>query len=152
MGIAGEHMHRLDVVAINLPLQHFAFGIVEVALLNQSMPFHYNELLELGVVPVLAFGDARLGDVNAHLTCIEGVYQLGEATTVIHIHLQVKGGLLVRQITEVGAVELLGKAASRYLRNHQRLGLFGELLKQINNTTKGNLMSNRYVAIAAYLF
>ena len=74
------------MVARNFPLQHFAFGIVEVALLNQSMAFHHNELLELGVVPVLALGDAGFGDIDAHLSCIEGVHQFGKTPAVIYVH------------------------------------------------------------------
>ena len=38
---------------------------------------HYEEL-PLSVVPVLALGDAGLGDVDAHLTGIVCVYQLGK--------------------------------------------------------------------------
>ena len=54
-----------------------------------------NEELPLGVVPMLAFGNAWLADIDAYLPCIEGVHQLCERTSVIHIHLQREGGLLV---------------------------------------------------------
>ena len=61
-------MDSLDVVARNFPLQHFALRIIEVALLDEAVAFHHNELLELGIVPVLTFGNAGLGDVDAYLT------------------------------------------------------------------------------------
>ena len=78
VSIAREHMDSLDVVTRDFPLQHTAIGIVEVALLDKAVTRHHNELLELGVVPVLALGDAGLGDVDAHLTGIVCVYQLGK--------------------------------------------------------------------------
>ena len=85
-------------------VEDFAFWVVEIPLLNQSMTSHHDELLELGVVPVLAFGDARLADVDGDLTGIQGMHQLGEAATGIHIHLQWEGRLLIRQIREVRGV------------------------------------------------
>ena len=115
MGVAGEHVDGLNVVAVDFPFEDFAFGVVEVTLLNEAMTFDDNELLELCVMPVLTFGDAGLTDVDADLACVEGVYQLGEATAVIDVHLQREGGLLVGKVAEIGAVELLGKATRRNL-------------------------------------
>ena len=135
MRIAGEHVDGLDVIAIYLPLQHFAFRIVEVALLDEAVARHHNELLKLGVVPVLALGNAGLGDIDTHLTGIKGMHQLGEAATGVHIHLEREGSLLVGQVAEVGTVELLGKAAGRYLRNHEGLGLLGKTLEEFYNFT-----------------
>ena len=117
MCIAWEHVDSLDVVAIYFPFEDFAFGVIEVSLLNEAVTFDDNELLKLGVVPVLTLGDARLGDVDADLSCVEGVYQLGEAASVINVHLQWEGGLLVGKVAEVGAVELLGEAVSRNFRD-----------------------------------
>ena len=86
MGVAGEHVHGLDLVAIHFPFQNFSLRVVQVALLDESVAFDHDELLELGVVPVLALGDARLGDVDAHLPRIQGVNQLGEGAAVIYVH------------------------------------------------------------------
>ncbi len=140
-------MDGLDVVTIYLPLQHFAFGIVEVALLDEAVAFHHNELFKFGVVPVLAFGDAGLGDVDTHLTGIEGMYQLGEAATIVHVHLEWEGGLFVWQVTEESAVELLGKTTCRYIRDHEGLGLIGKALQEFDNTTKSYMVRNGAVAI-----
>ena len=73
MCVAWEHVDGLDVVAVNFPFEDFAFGIIEITLLDESVTFHDNELLELGVVPVLALGDAGLGDVDADLAAVEGM-------------------------------------------------------------------------------
>ena len=113
MGVAREHVDGLDVVAIYFPFEDFAVGVVEVALLNEAVAFDDNELLELCIVPVLTFGNAGLADVDADLACIEGVHKLCEAATVIDVHLQREGGLLVGQVAQVGAVEFLGEAVSR---------------------------------------
>ncbi len=146
---AREHVDGGDVIAIDLPLQHFAFGIIQVPLLNQAMPLDHNELLELGIVPVLALGDAGLGDVDAHLARIQGMHQLGEGAAVVHVHLEREGGLLVRQVAEVGAVEFLGKAAGRDLGDHQGLGLFGEALQEFDYLAQSDVMGNGAVAVAA---
>ena len=87
VGVAGEHVDALDVVAGDFELDDFAFGVVEVALLDKAVTAHHDEELPLGVVPVLAFGDARLRNVNRNLTAIQGVNQLGKRASVVHIHL-----------------------------------------------------------------
>ncbi len=149
MGVAREHVDGLDVVAIDFPLQHFALGIVQVPLLDEPVALDHNKLLELGVVPVLALGDTGLGDVDAYLTGIEGVHQLSEGAAVVHVHLEREGHFLLGQVAEVGAVELLGKAAGRDLGDHQSLGLFSEALEEFHNLAKGHMMGNGAVAVAA---
>ena len=64
----------------------------------------YDEELPLGVVPMLAFGDTRLGDIDADLSAIQGVDQLRETASVIHIHLQGECHLLFRKIREIRGV------------------------------------------------
>ena len=65
MGIARKHVNCLNVISIYFPFQNFTLGVIEIALLDKSVTFDYDELLKLSVVPVLAFGDAGLGDVDA---------------------------------------------------------------------------------------
>ena len=73
MRVAWEHVDGLDMVAIYFPFEDFAVGVIEISLLNESVAFDDNELLELGVMPVLTFCDAGLGDVYADLACVEGM-------------------------------------------------------------------------------
>ena len=47
---------------------------------------------------MLAFGDTRSGNVDGYLTAIQGMYQLGKATPVIHIHLQIENGFFLGKI------------------------------------------------------
>ena len=66
VGVAGEHVDALDVVASDFELDDFAFGVVEVALLNEAVVRDHNEELPLGVVPMLAFGDTGVADEDAN--------------------------------------------------------------------------------------
>ena len=66
MGVAGEHVDALDVVARDFKLKDFICP--QFTLLYQAVTGDHNEELPLGVVPVLAFGDAGLGDVDGYLT------------------------------------------------------------------------------------
>ena len=50
---ARQHMHGLNLITRDLPLQHLAIRVIQVPLLNQSVTLHHNKLLKLGVVPVL---------------------------------------------------------------------------------------------------
>ena len=54
--------------------------------------------LPLGIVPMLALCDAWLGDVNADLTAILGMYKLRKTASVVHIHLHGILELLRRKI------------------------------------------------------
>ena len=92
------------------------------------MAFHHDELLKLGVMPVLAFCDARLRNVDTNLTAIEGMDEFGEGSTLIDIHLQRESDFFFLEIREIGAIEFLGETASGYLGNHQGVGLSSERL------------------------
>ena len=77
MRVTRKHVDGLDVVAIDFPLQHLAFRIVEVALLDEAVTLDHDELLELGVVPMLPLGDAHR---------VDGICRLvgGEADDALH--------------------------------------------------------------------
>ena len=58
VGIAGEHVNGLDLVAAHLKLNDF-IG-TELALLNLAVTGNDYEELPLGVMPMFAFGNPRL--------------------------------------------------------------------------------------------
>ena len=147
--VAGEHVDGLDVIAVDFPFEDFALRVVEAPLLDEAVALDHDKLLELGVVPVLALGNAGLGDVDAHLTGREGVDELGEGAALIDIHLEREGGFLVGQVAEVGAVELLGKAACGDLGDHQGPGLLGKGLEELDDFTQGDVVGHGAVAVAA---
>ena len=73
MSVAREHDDRLYLISAHLIVENLCIRVGFIAKLNQSMSADYREILELAVVPVLALGDSRLGDVDADLTMGEGV-------------------------------------------------------------------------------
>ena len=52
------------------------------------MSAHHHKLLVLGMVPVLAFRNARLGDVHRELPAVGSTDNLCKTAAVVHIHLQ----------------------------------------------------------------
>ena len=149
--IPRQHVDALDVVARDLELDDLAFWVVKVALLNEAVAADHDEELPLGVVPVLTLGDARLADVDAHLTTIQGMDQLSEGAPVVHVHLQREGHFLLGQIREIGAVKLLGETAVGDLWDGQGLGLLSETVEQVYDFTQLHMMRDRTIAIHAFL-
>ena len=143
-------MDSLDLVPGNLKLHRFAG--VDVSLLNQTVTSDHNEQLPLGVVPVLPLGNARTADVDAHLSAVSGVYQLGERATVVHVHLQGILKLVRGQIGQVQGIQLLGKAAVRHLGHHEGRGLCLELLQKIHDFAQRDLVGHWNTAVATVCF
>ena len=73
--IAREHVDAFDVVARDLELDDLAFGIVEVALLDETVAADNDEKLPLGIVPMLSLRNSRLADIDAHLTGVQSMNQ-----------------------------------------------------------------------------
>ena len=76
VGVAGQHLDCLDLVAGNLEAYDGVFPSgcrvdTELSFLNETAPLHNYEDLPLGVVPVLALGNAGLGDVDADLAAAQ---------------------------------------------------------------------------------
>ena len=105
-------------------------------------------------MPVLALGDSWLGDVDAHLTMSEGVEELGEAASGIHIHLVVIDGFLLWEVREIGGHELVAEAALRE-GDHVDAVLvgccIGTLMDDVNDFTKGGFMCYRYKTVTTIL-
>ena len=100
MRIAREHVDAFYLFPTHLKLQHLIRTYL--ALLYQTMSAHHNEKLPFRIMPVLPLRDARLRDIDTHLTTVQRMHQLREGTAVIHIHLQRERDFLFRQITEIG--------------------------------------------------
>lgn len=76
VGPAGDHVDSLDFIAGNLKLHRFSS--IDVPLLNQAVASDHDKQFPLGVVPVLAFGNTGLRDIDAHLSTVSSVYQFGK--------------------------------------------------------------------------
>ncbi len=120
-------MHGLYLVTAYLELDDFIS--TELALLYLAMTGNDDEELPLGVVPVLALGDSRLGDIDAYLTDVGALDKLGERAALIDVHLQRKRRFLFRQIAQIGRVKRLGKRTIGNLGDNESLWLRLELLQ-----------------------
>lgn len=96
MGVAGEHDDTLDFVTTHLVVEDFVGAFL--AELDEAVAGDDDELFPLGVVPMLALGDAGLGDVDAYLSAVEGVNQFGERAAGIDVHLQIEDGLFLGKV------------------------------------------------------
>ena len=74
VGVAWKHVYCFNLVTTNLEVEDFIRTYT--TLLNESMTAHNDEELPLCVVPMLAFCDAWLADVDAYLTAVECVHKL----------------------------------------------------------------------------
>ena len=143
-------MNSLDFIPRNFKL--YRFPGVDVPLLDQSVASDHDKQFPLGVVPVLAFGNTGLRDIDAHLSTVSSVYQLGERATVVYVHLQSILKLVRRQIGQVQGIQLLGKAAVRHLGHHERSRLCLELLQQVPDLAQCDLVCHRNAAVATVCF
>lgn len=76
VGVPREHDDGLDFVTTHLVVEDFVSAFL--AELDETVARDDDELFPLGVVPMLALGDAGLGDVDAYLSAVEGVDEFGE--------------------------------------------------------------------------
>ena len=79
--ISGQHDDALNLVARDFELDDLVRTLFP--LLNQAVAGNNDELLPFGVVPVLTFGDTRFADIDAYLSAVERVDQLGEGAAII---------------------------------------------------------------------
>lgn len=96
VGVAGEHDDTLDFVTTHLVVEDFIGAFL--AELDEAVARDDDELFPLGVMPMLAFGDTRLRDIDAHLSAVEGVDEFGERAASIDVHLQVEDGLFLGKV------------------------------------------------------
>ena len=93
VGVAGEHDDAPYPVSAHLVLDDLVGALLPH--LDQPMTAHHDELLPLGVVPVLPLGNPGPADVDADLAAAWRVDQLGECAPVIPVRLQVEDGPLL---------------------------------------------------------
>lgn len=147
MRVSGKHMDCLDVVARDLEFDYFVR--TDLAFLDQSVTGNDDEKFPFAVMPMLAFGDTRLGDVDAELSAVRGFEQFRERAARIAIHLQREDGFFFRQIRKIGRIELLGETIIRDLWHHKRLWLRLEGFKQFDNLTERDMMRRRNGAVSS---
>lgn len=146
--ISGQHDDALNLVARDFELDDLVRTLFP--LLDQAVAGNNDELLPFGVVPVLTFGDTRFADIDTYLSAVECANQLGKGATVVAVHLQVKNGLILGKIAQIGAVKPLGKAVGRNLGDHQRLRHVVELVQKVDDFAQRSLVSDGAVAVTSF--
>lgn len=96
MGVTREHDDGLDFVTTHLVVEDFVGAFL--AELDEAVARDDDELFPLGVVPMLTFGDAGLGDVDAHLSTVEGVDEFGERAALVNIHFQIEDSFFLGKV------------------------------------------------------
>ena len=144
VGVARQHLYRLDPLAADLELQNFVR--VQFPFADQAVSGYNNEEFPLAVVPVLALGDAGLRDVHGELAAILGFQQLCEAAAGIDVHLERERRLFRRQIGKIGGIELLFKAARRNFREQEHFRLLVEGVQQLNDLAQCHAVRHRHAA------
>ena len=126
MGVARKHYHTLHLVAAHLIFYHLIAPFS--AHLYQAVTAHHYKLLPLRVMPMLPLCDAGLTDIYRYLSAIQGLHQLGKRAAVVDIHLEVEHGFFFGKVTEICAIEALGKAVGGNVGDGQALRLVGKTM------------------------
>ena len=113
------------------------------------MAAYYDEELPLGIVPMLAFGDAWFADVDRHLPAVESMHKFCKRTSVINIHLKRKRDFLLWKIAQVCTVQLLSKGVLWDLRDHEGLWLVCEAIDKVYYFTKSDFVGYWAISVTA---
>ena len=147
VGVARKHNDALYPVAADLVTEYLVRALF--AHLYEAVAGDDDELLPLGVVPVLPLGDARPGDVDGHLTAAGGLHKFCEAAAPVGVHFKVEDRLLLGQIAQVGAQKPLREAVGGHLRNHEGPGHVGESAEHVHDLAQFHMVGERGGAVAA---
>ena len=156
MSVARQHDDGLDAVTADFIFNDLVTSLL--AHLDQAVAGNHDELLPFRVVPMLAFRDARLGNVDAYLTAIQRVYQLGKRPARIHVHLQIENRLFFRQVAEECGHQAITQTVLRHFESRRRSfrrirhGTYCTcaFIYGINDFSKRGLVSDRTIAITSF--
>ena len=84
MGIPRQHVDSFDFIAADFKIQHLIRS--DFPLLDQSVACHNDKKFPLGMMSVLALGNARQRHIDTELTALFGTQQLREASPGIAVH------------------------------------------------------------------
>ncbi len=102
------------------------------------------------MMPVIALGDAMLGDIDAELTSIGGTDNLSEAAALVAVHFQIIDKLVRGKIGQPCAVQLRDKRIGE-VRHTERGADLRETFYGVGNKAEGGFIMNRDGAIRAVL-
>ena len=96
MSVTWKHVDGFYLVTRDFEIKDFI--TIYLSLLNKGVAADYDEKFPLGMVPVLALGDAGLGDIHGELPVGLSRHKLCEATPGVLIHFERKGCLFIWKI------------------------------------------------------
>lgn len=137
MGVARRYIHHFQLVSGNRVSYHF--GAADPSESDYALTANDQELFILGVVPMITLGDARLGNIDRHLSPVSSFNEFGERPPTVDIHLQWIAETVMRQITQIRTMEFF----CEWIRHIGDAEVFPALLEgenQLCNLTKGDSM------------
>lgn len=152
MRVTGYGLHDFEMSAAHLAVDNRIRAPLGVephaALLDEPMTVDDDELLDLGVVPVVALDLAGARDVDGQLAEALAAQHLGETAARVGVHRQRIGELVRRQVTEIRGVELAGKGIA-HVGQGQTVAPGGKGAEQIGNAAQSDRMFDRDATIVA---
>lgn len=100
-------------------------------------------------MPVLTFGNARLGNIHADLPTFFGFEQLGKTAARVQVHFQREGDFFFRQVGKIHGIQLFLKAAVGDFGHHQHLWLVMEAVEALNYVSERCFVRHRCGAVSA---
>lgn len=148
MGIPRGDVHNLQPLSRHMVVDYFFRSYFPE--LDQGFAADHQELLALRMVPVVALGDAALGDVHRELAALFSADDLGEAAAVVGVHPQRIAEPVLGQVAQVGAVQHLLEAV-RHIGYGKARAAFPETLQKLHDPSQLHRMDRRDLAVFSHL-
>ena len=94
--ITCRDIHHLNFFSTDVVLYNFSIWIAYLSEANHSSAAHHDELLILGMVPVVAFGDIWLADIDRELSPFWSADHFCKTSSFINVHFERVGELVFR--------------------------------------------------------
>lgn len=141
MRVAGDHLHGAHVRTRDDVLvdgERVSTGVLpHLPKLDGGGAGDHQEPLPLAHVPVVALGDAGLGDVDGDLAALRRAQELGERAAVVDIGLEAVGEVPRLVVGKERAPQLLGEGAVGQVGYRQRLAAVAEAPEQVDYLAQG---------------
>ena len=141
MRVAGDHLHGAHVRTRDDVLvdgERVSTGVLpHLPKLDGGGAGDHQEPLPLAHVPVVALGDAGLGDVDGDRAALRRAQELGERAAVVDIGLEAVGEVPRLVVGKERAPQLLGEGAVGQVGYRQRLAAVAEAPEQVDYLAQG---------------
>lgn len=107
MGVSGRNIDDFQLVAAHEIFINLFF--VRLAEANNPFAVDDEELFVLRMMPMLPFGNPRLGDIDGELAAVGRAKNFRKGAAMVAVHIERIAELIGRQIAQIGRVELLNE-------------------------------------------